>query len=572
MDSLDETGDASQARFDHILQQRNQLWRSLQRLDGTNPVPAIPHLAELPESLVDGILQLGQACPETSIAFTRLLNSKAAAHAWIQEEVDALKQLKHSQKKIILTSAANLLRGLYPVRVSGLVVAVLDTGPMKIGALTDDEARTLGKLLGLTTSDVTNALSNLPALTAKQAARFLTLYQHLADQYANQIEAFLEQAATRQAQAENRDRTAASPLARNLGRHLNGVLGAMLGYAAFTSSQDLPPDVQDALSQIVDLGDRGRQLTEWLFGADESTEESTPMNGALAKLIDLIQAQRSSSISLSHALEATEDSIALPSSGLHPLLFNLLLTAMDWIPDGGDLSVGTENRPVAEGSTESKIHLTLSDGNAEPFDSESPILTQGLSAFGPLDDGDQESTLARLHGEIDALGGEIKVHPQPGLMPSIELVLPVQASVDAVETESSPGVRSALAERVWLVVHDRNICNTHRELLEHTGHTVREFATGTEMQQAWESEVEARPALMLYDFSLPDLSGEEARAWLDENGGSALPLLLIGHFDPKQTAVRRALASRRNYYLQLPFSQRDLLEMSSVAMGETLLR
>ena len=117
------------------------------------------------------------------------------------------------------------------------------------------------------------------------------------------------------------------------------------------------------------------------------------------------------------------------------------------------------------------------------------------------------------------------------------------------------------------LVHE--MTEVHRRVLAEDGHTVEQVGTGEELLKKL-AVAPHKPDLIVYDFSMPDLDGFEICTRLRKDAVRT-PVLLLSGFKVDQPEVRETLKLRKTFFLQKPFSFRDMSDMVTVALGETLI-
>ena len=98
---------------------------------------------------------------------------------------------------------------------------------------------------------------------------------------------------------------------------------------------------------------------------------------------------------------------------------------------------------------------------------------------------------------------------------------------------------------------------------------MRESSSGETVQTQLDAGEKA-PDLLIYDFSMPDVDGVEMCTWLRQKS-HRLPVILISGFGADHPDLKRVLQMRKVFLLQKPFSFRDMSDLVTIAMGETLV-
>jgi CheY-like chemotaxis protein len=239
-----------------------------------------------------------------------------------------------------------------------------------------------------------------------------------------------------------------------------------------------------------------------------------------------------------------------PSGIVHQIVFNLIADALDSLPAGGAIFIATRNGK--DGTDESDmLHLDVTadgPGLARRADASTPKLTSVVGLAGRLE-------------------GVVNVRAAGDASTCVSITLPATMRAERREKK----MRRRLApSRIWVADDDAVVREMCRRVLTEDGHTVEEVSSGADANSLLSKGETPKPDLVVYDYNMPDLSGREFCAQLRESG-LRVPVLLIGGFKPDQPDVSEALKLRKTFYLQKPFSFRDMADMVTVALGDTLI-
>jgi CheY-like chemotaxis protein/anti-sigma regulatory factor (Ser/Thr protein kinase) len=209
---------------------------------------------------------------------------------------------------------------------------------------------------------------------------------------------------------------------------------------------------------------------------------------------------------------------------LRELLTNLVLNAIEAMPQGGRLTVET-------GITESALTLTVTDTGVgmseevrlrahEPFFTTKGVKATGLGlsvAFG----------ISRRHG------GELTIQSEPGKGTTVRVSLPMP--VGAVPPVPPPVPLPRRSLRILLVEDEEDVRLALAEMLSTQGHTVVEAGAGLDAIRCLEAD--ANIDLVLTDLVMPAMSGWELAAAVKAHR-PALPVgIITGWGDVPQPTV-----------------------------------
>jgi CheY-like chemotaxis protein len=156
-------------------------------------------------------------------------------------------------------------------------------------------------------------------------------------------------------------------------------------------------------------------------------------------------------------------------AALTELMTNLLLNALDAMPDGGTLTVSTR------GEAGRHVVLTVTDtGIGMPEAVRRRIFEPFFSTKG---EGGSGLGLSMVYAIVRRHGGDIRVDSEPGRGATFTLTFPVASEPVGAEPESALP-RARRPARVLLVDDDPKVLGTLTEILRSVGHTVTAAASG----------------------------------------------------------------------------------------------
>src|SRR5262249_51522283 len=192
------------------------------------------------------------------------------------------------------------------------------------------------------------------------------------------------------------------------------------------------------------------------------------------------------------------------SSELREVVLNFIFNAVDAMPQGGTIEIGTR----AEGATarfwvaDSGVGMTpeVVARIFEPFYSTKGEQGTGLG-------------LSASHGIIENLGGDINVVSTPGNGTRFEVTLPLHKSAPAPVVAKVTPPTEAKSARVLVGEDEEKVRVLLNEAFRTEGHDVTEASTGAEaLKQLDAGEFD----LMICDLGLPELSGLHVARWVKE--------------------------------------------------------
>ena len=226
---------------------------------------------------------------------------------------------------------------------------------------------------------------------------------------------------------------------------------------------------------------------------------------------------------------------------LELVLLNLCVNARDAMPDGGVITIASENAPGPEGEADF-VRLIVSD-TGEGMSAE--VLARVFEPFFTTKEIGKGSGLGlpQVYGFAQQSGGSVTIDSEVGAGTSVTLLLPrSHAAPETAAPLSAPGLqglRSRSAEAVLLVEDDEEVAALVTEMFHELGYRPRRVGAS---QAALDALAEGgRIDLVFSDIMMPglmngvDLAFEIRRRWPD------LPVLLTSGY--AETAIRDAEAA-----------------------------
>jgi len=464
-----------------------------------------------------------------------------------------------------------LLEAAFPVQVQGEVVHVLKLGPLLDASLTETQLGELAEVSGVSARRIRDATEGMAVASREEVDARMNACRTIRDLLRISLEQKIAAATLSHQLFQSEKTRSLGTLSAGVAHHFNNLLSVILGYASFVLNRgDHAKPAEAALHKIIDAAQRGRRLTEEILsfsGSGQEEEQPCHVHETLTSVLSLLQSEMSSRIKVSTDLKARHDTVVAPPSSVHQVVFNLLTNATDSLPNGGTLKLVTSNVKLETDPQQEYLKIEAVDSSGQlpaGFGSgkTAPVAPDAFT-------GDRAGMrLSNVYGMVGRMDGTVMVSTEPGSLTRVEVLLPA-APAKPDKGEAPRGKRRLAPSSVWVVDDDpifREMCH---QVLGEEGHAIEEFGDGMQMQNQWRN-AKRRPDLVVMDFSMPELSGLELCEWL-RGEGSYTPVILVSGFSASQPDIRKALKLKKVFFLQKPFTSRDLVDTVTVAMGETLI-
>ena len=334
-------------------------------------------------------------------------------------------------------------------------------------------------------------------------------------------------------------------LAGGVAHDFNNLLQVMEGVAQHLRRRCA--DSSDAVAAADDVSQlvrRASALTRQLllFARRGVTHhEAVDLNQVVAEAADMLGRLVRANV----AFDVQRSDGPLPIIGDHgqleQVLVNLVVNAVDAMPAGGRLRLGTgggQGRVWFEvGDTGSGIPEVIREKVFEPFfTTKEPSKGTGLG-------------LAVVHGIVSQHGGAITISDVPGGGTVIRVELPAAAHAEPVlRAEADPVPAAARRERVLVVEDDDGVREALAEMLDMLGYDVTMAADADEAGRvASLGDFD----LLVSDFMLPGVSGLDVAARLRQGQPDLKVIVMSGYAESE--VLQRGVGDGSVRFLQKPF-------------------
>lgn len=508
--------------------------------------------------------------PETERFLAQVRKSDEGRKLCLQSDVEVLRKVLETGADQAHHGAFGLVETVFPVRVRGRVVHCVWSGKVREHPFSEAEIAQVAKAAGLSKAQAVDLAGSVPVLKKKDLERALAFVGRMRSSLEHALAGHVRAAELTDQLVQSERTQSVGTLSGGVAHHFNNLLSVILGYSSFVLNREaVSKEAAEALHKIMDAAQRGRRLTEEVLAfLGSEFEEDAPcrVHETVNSVLSLLESKTGSAVKVEARLGAARDTVIATPSSIRQIVFNLLMNAIDSMPGGGVLAVATSNTQMAaETGRQDFFKLEVTDtGGAVP---------PGLAAAPPIGEMRMPADrmgmkLSSVYGMVGRLDGTVLVSSEPGTVTRVQVLLPTVAEGAAAQEEKK--IKRRLApSRIWVVDDDAIFREMCRQVLTDEGHTIEEMPGGREFQEKWRKG-STRPDLILMDFSMPEYNGLQLCEWL-RNEGSRAPVILVSGFAANQPDIRKALRLKKTYFLQKPFSFREMADTVTVALGETLI-
>jgi len=360
-------------------------------------------------------------------------------------------------------------------------------------------------------------------------------------------------------------------LAGGLAHDFNNLLTVILGNADLLSMGLIPEEErQQLVDEIASTARRASRLTAQLL-AFARRQVAEPMvinlNETLLSVDKMLRRLIGENIEFVVLTDESLWNVKADAGQIEQVLTNLVVNAVDAMPEGGKLTLETANVELDEDYAKSHAGVTpgeyvmfaVSDSGVgmdkqildlifEPFfTTKSPDKGTGLG-------------LATCYAIVKQHGGNIWVYSEPGKGSTFKTYLPRSVTGEAQDRSSETARLEELlgSETILLVEDEPLVGSTARRMLERGGYTVLMTSNGEEAERIAQQHGLERIDLLITDVVMPRMGGKELYQRLSLVKPGLKVLYISGYTD--NSIVHNGILDEGTQFLQKPFNQLALLK------------
>ena len=239
---------------------------------------------------------------------------------------------------------------------------------------------------------------------------------------------------------------------------------------------------------------------------------------------------------------------------LENALVNLAVNARDAMPDGGRLTIATENRPGASGGKDHVVLTVIDTG----FGMSREVASRAFEPFYTTKDVGRGTGLglSQIHGFVTQSGGDVTIASMPGEGTSVTMLLPRHTGPEIpageAKKEANPTAPEGRLDEIVLIVEDEErVRRTTVEALRSLGYTVRHASNGREALTVLAGQPGVH--IMITDIVMPGMNGRELAEHVRRDYPDIRILLATGY-------EREQVGADEDRVLRKPFGISELAQ------------
>jgi len=355
-------------------------------------------------------------------------------------------------------------------------------------------------------------------------------------------------------------------LAGGVAHDFNNILAVICGHTDLALAQ-LSPDapLRSNLECIQESADHAANLTRQLlaFGRGQVIEpRRINLNELIVNLNKMLRRLIGEDIKLVTQTAPDLGQIKADPGQIEQVLLNLVVNARDAMPDGGTLTIRTDNVTLDEDYARSHlispgdyVMVSVSDTGVGMTDEVKQHIFEPF--FTTKEQGKGTGLgLATCFGIIQQSNGHIHSDSQVDKGTQFKIYLPrVWGVEDPISSREVPVSLPQGTETILLAEDEPSLRQLMARVLRTQGYTVLEATDGHEALTLAQANG-AKIQLLLTDVIMPGLSGKTLAEWLGQVNPAVRVLFISGYIN--NNAVRDSMSKPGTFFLQKPFNPLDL--------------
>jgi len=359
---------------------------------------------------------------------------------------------------------------------------------------------------------------------------------------------------------------AVGQLAGGVAHDFNNLLGVILGCAELISECADLIQVRKRAEEIQKAGQRAADLTRQLlaFSRKQMLEPKIiDLNAKVSKMTDMLARLVGEDVEIRTSLPANLGKVRADPSQIEQILMNLVVNAREAMPNGGNITIETENVKLDEAYAGSHtsvlpgsyVMIAVSDSG---MGMDAEISAHIFEPFFTTKENGTGLGLATVYGAVKQSGGNIWVYSEPGKGTTFKIYLP---RVDGAVDGSGGAQRSAATpegtETILLVEDSASLRDVTKEFLQIAGYNVVEAKDGKDALRVARMH-EERIHLLLTDVVMPGMGGRELANEIKQIHPETRILFMSGY--TSNAIVHRGVLDEELSLLTKPFTRSGLTQ------------
>ncbi len=357
-------------------------------------------------------------------------------------------------------------------------------------------------------------------------------------------------------------------LTGGIAHDFNNLLGIILGYAELlTLKFTNQPEQLESINRIYNAGERARKLTTKLLAFSRKQVHDlsiTDINELILSEQHMLEKTLTARIELNLNLSKDLWPVHIDKSLLQDAILNICINAMHAMPDGGSLSISTENihfddidQKFTELDTGDYIQISITDtGVGMNSETRKKVFDPFFTTKGDKGTG---LGMCQVYGFVQLSGGTLHVYSEQGIGTRISIYLPrYQASNEENNKTNNSDLNvkkiPSGTESILIVDDEESLLELSSQILSTHGYTIHQSNNGEDALKILEQH---HIDLLLSDVIMPKMDGLQLAKEAKKLNPKLKIQLISGFSDNIKNKDQDNLLQKQ---LNKPFSSLQLLQ------------
>jgi len=326
-------------------------------------------------------------------------------------------------------------------------------------------------------------------------------------------------------------------LAGGIAHDFNNLLSVILGYASLLKMKiNRDSSLYNYANTIEEAAVKTSKLTQQLLTFSRrgtSQLETIDINQVIKDALHIVENTIAKTIHIESSLSPDLKNVEADTSQIEQVLLNMFINACDAMPDGGTLTISSENTPAFNGSRHKEyVKISISDtGKGIPKEIQGRIFDP---FFSTKEKGKGTGLgLSMAYGIIKNHKGHINVKSMPGEGSTFEIFLPISDKIKSLVKHGSESKTSKGKETILLVEDEDAVRIMAKEALTQSGYAVLTASNGIEAIEQYKRHGDYID-LVILDMIMPEMNGIETYKQLKKLNPSLKIIISSGYSDKEQ--------------------------------------
>lgn len=367
-------------------------------------------------------------------------------------------------------------------------------------------------------------------------------------------------------------------LAGGIAHDFNNLLQVVLGRAEVMLQRKKEGEADYAgIQQIYQAGKRGADLVKSLLTFSRKVEPKLcplNLNQEILQFQALISRTIPKTIKIDLHLNGDLESAQADSSQIGQILMNLAVNARDAMPNGGTLTMATDNVELDQdycrrhlGANAGRYAMLAVSDTGHGMDKET--LAHIFEPFYTTKEVGKGTGLglATVYGIVKQHQGYIACYSEPALGTSFKIYLPAVRSEKELESPITETDIAGGTETILVADDDDSVLDLTSELLESYGYKVITAVNGKEALEIYRSHGDSI-SLVILDLIMPEMDGKQCTAEILRVNPKAKILIASGYLASTPSYGVPAYGAKG--FVEKPYNTSQVLKMVREVLDEPI--